>query len=212
MMTGSSVCRPATEKPSTRGEWSGILIRPSDSVIGIRISPVLLYALGTLFAIPCPSPRVARSRKVVFPSCSVRAGAAQKGFALLSYWRTNGFAFDEGILRQTITRLVLRHEAGGINSDVVWSLAFCIENNLKLPSSAAKALSTAEDDCIALQALHMSCIGLLSDGFSTSALSRLIKSADLDQDHWLLTHDSLRQKFLTDLQPMVAANHYSAIC
>jgi hypothetical protein len=169
-------------------------------------SPVLLYALGVLFAVSCPSAKSGR----IAQSCLSQAvlsepGAAQKGFALLSYWRANGFAIDTELIQQTINRLILRHEAGGVTSDVAWALSFCIEQHSPLPSASAKVLSIAEDDCIALQALHMWNIGLLPQGFSTSAISKLIQSADLDRDHWLLTYESSRQSFL-QAAPAITTN------
>jgi hypothetical protein len=119
-------------------------------------SPVLLYALGVLFSLRCPEPEVGR----IAQSCLTQAilcepGAAQKAFALLSYWHLNGFSIDGDLVNSTINQLILRHEASGLSSDVAWALAFCLEQGLELNTKAGKILSTFDDDCIALQALHL---------------------------------------------------------
>jgi hypothetical protein len=187
------------------------MVKHFDSAFRLREqypdSPVLLYALGVLFGISCPNPKVGR----IAQSCMSQAllsepGAAQKAFALLSYWRTNGFPVDAKLVTQTVNRLILRHEAGGVSSDVSWALSFCIDQNVTLDSKSAKVLSDAEDDCIALQALHMWSIGLLPKGFSKVQIAKLIKNADLDREHWLICYESLRQHFLTEARSMVAAN------
>jgi hypothetical protein len=170
-------------------------------------SPVLLYALGVLFGITLPSPKVGQ----IAESCLSQAilsepGAAQKAFALLSYWRTNGYSVNAKLITQTINRLILRHEAGGVSSDVSWALSFCIDQSAALDPQSAKVLSEVEDDCIALQALHMHAIGLLPRGFSTAQIVKLIRNADLDREHWLLCYESFQHHFLIDAQQLVAAN------
>ena len=206
-------------------EWQGLLVQtggapiinPRDMVkhfdTAFRLrdkfpdSPVLLYALGILFGLRCPSAEVGR----IAQSCLTQAvlcepGAAQKGFALLSYWRMNGFPFDGRLISDTIDRLILRHEASGLSSDVAWGLAFCLEQSLALSAKAGRVLSTFDDDCIALQALHMSSAGLLPNGFSTAHISKVLKNADLDREHWLIAYEAVRQGFLRDSEHSVTSN------
>jgi hypothetical protein len=170
-------------------------------------SPVLLYALGMLFGIKCPSNDVGR----IAQSCLTQAilsepGAAQKAFALLSFWRLNGFAIDVGLITRTINQLIMRHEASGLSSDIAWALAFCIEQSIELNVKAGRVLSTFDDDCIALQALHLHAIKLIPQGFSTASISRLLKNCDLDREHWLIAYEAVRQGFLKDSESAVKAN------
>ena len=170
-------------------------------------SHVLLYALGVLFGINCPSPQVGR----IAQSCLTQAllcepGAAQKAFALISYWLMNGFSIDAELLTGTINQLILRHQASGPSSDVAWALSFCIDQGLMLDSKAGKALSRLDDDCIALQALHMSSLGLLPKGFTTSHISKTLKNVELDREHWLIGYEAVRQGFLNDSEQAVNAN------
>jgi len=170
-------------------------------------SPVLLYALGVLFGIPRPNANAGRiAQSCLSQAMLAEPGAAQKGFALLSYWRTNGFALDASLITRTINHLIARHEAAGVSSDVAWALSFCIEQKIALDANSGKILSSVEDDCIALQALHMGAISLLPKGFAISQISKLIKQSDLDREHWLLCYESLRQGFLNDAKTMVASN------
>ncbi len=170
-------------------------------------SPVLLYALGVLFGIRCPTAEVGR----IAQSCLTQAvlcepGAAQKGFALLSYWAMNGFSIDGGLIADSISRLIWRHEASGLSSDVAWALAFCLEQSLALDGKAGRVLSVFDDGCVALQTLHMSSMGLLPKGFSTANISKALKNIDLDREHWLIAYEAVRQGFLNDSEPAVAAN------
>jgi len=170
-------------------------------------SPVLLYALAVLFGLTCPTPEVGR----IAQSCLTQAvlcepGTAQKGFALLSYWKMNGFSVDGNLIADTINRLILRHEAGGLSSDVAWALSFCLEQSLALNGKAGMVLSIFDDDCIALQALQMSSLGLLPKGFNTAHISKVLKNADLDREHWLIAYEALRQGFLNDSEPAVTSN------
>jgi hypothetical protein len=103
-------------------------------------SPVLLYALGVLFSLRCPTTEVDR----IAQSCLTQAVlcelcAAQKEFALLSYWGMNGFSIDGGLIADTISRLILRHEASGLSRDVAWALAFCLEQSLALDGKSRKS-------------------------------------------------------------------------
>ena len=189
----------------------GDIVNHFDSAFRLRdrfpSSPVLLYALGVLFALRCPFPDVRR----VAQSCLTQAvlcepGAAQKAFALLSYWRLNWFSLDQKLIAQTADRLLMRHEAGGLSSDVAWALAFCLEQRLTLGAKAGKLLSIFEDDCIALQALYMHSMGLLPQGFKTQQISTMLKSSDLDREHSLIAYESTRQGFLKDAAAAVKAN------
>ncbi len=170
-------------------------------------SPVLLYTLGVLFGLKCPAADVGR----VAESCLTQAilsepGAAQKGFALLSYWKMNGYTINIDLVCKTINQLILRHEAGGLSSDVAWALSFCLEQQLSLDAKTAKVLSVFDDDCIALQALHMNASGLLPKGFTTCGVSTLLNDADLDREHWLIAYEAVRHNFLKDSAPAIKDN------
>jgi hypothetical protein len=181
------------------------IVKHFDSALRLRErfpnSPVLLYALGVLFALRCPFPDSgSMAQSCITQAVLCEPGAAQKAFALLSYWRLNGFSLDRELIAQTADQLVLRHEAGGLSSDVAWALAFCLEQRLMLSARAGKLLSVFEDDCIALQALHMHSMGLLPQGFKTQQISKMLKDSDLDREHWLIAYESLGRGFSTTPQ------------
>jgi Reverse transcriptase (RNA-dependent DNA polymerase) len=168
---------------------------------------VLLYALGILFKLPRPSQEVGR----IAESCITQAvlsepGATQKAFALLSFWHLNGYTLNRGLISRTIDQMVMRHEASGLSSDVAWALAFCLEQRLSLGSGAANALSILDDDCTAIQALHMNSLGLLPKGFTDAPIEKALRSSDLDREHWLLSYESVRLQFLAVCAPAVASN------
>ena len=169
--------------------------------------PILLYTLGILFKIARPSPDVARiAQSCITQTLLCEPGAAQKVFALLTYWRLNGLVLDDSLISDTINQMVVRHHASGFSSDIAWSLAFCIEQGYKLNSKSAQVLSNFDDDCIALQALHMRKAGLLPKGFSDRRISNALKDADLDREHWLIAYETVRHGFLKVCEAAVKAN------
>lgn len=170
-------------------------------------SPILLYALAVLFKLLCPNIPTGRVALSAVSQCLLaEPGAAQKAFSLLTFWRLNGFVLDTQLLQQTVERMILRHEMTGISSDISWALAFCIENNIALSTRASRILSVFEDDCVRIQALHAHQLGLLPTGFSTARIARLLKTVDLDGEHWLLGYEAFRHGFLTDSAAAVNAN------
>jgi hypothetical protein len=171
--------------------------------------PVLLYALGILFRLRSPYPDVVR----VAESCISQAilkepGAAQKAFALLSFWKLNGVTISEALWKRTIKKLIASHASGGFTSDVAWALSFCLDHELSLDKKTGQMLSRAEEDTIVLQALDMFSKGLLPEGFSTKIISRRLKDVDLDGEHWLLGYEAVRHGFLLDSQNCVSSNQF----
>jgi len=168
---------------------------------------VLSYALGILFKVKCPDAEVGR----VAQSCITQAllsepGTAEKAFALLSFWRLNGFQLDKDLLGTAIFRMISRHRSAGPSSDLAWALSFCLEEGISLDKQVSRMLSHFDDDCILLQVLHLQSQGLLSAGFNTKSISKLIKTADLDREHWLIAYESVRQGFLNDGEAAVKNN------
>jgi len=169
--------------------------------------PVLMYALGLLFKIQSPSDEVARmALSCITQALLCEPGAAQKAVALLTLWKINGVKLDMKLITNTISKMILAHQAIGFSSDVAWALAFCLDHNLVLDSSAAQVLSVFDDDCNALQALHMGQKGLLPKGFNKKAISSALKNADLDRDHWLIAYESVRHGFLNVCVSAVKSN------
>jgi hypothetical protein len=160
-------------------------------------APVLNYAAGVLFRIAQPAADHARvALSALTQAVLVEPGCAQKVFALLSYWHLNGTMLDQPTLTRTVERLLLQHAAGGVTSDVAWALEFCLHHQLSLGKAAAKVLSSTDDDCIALQALHLHSMGLIGTAFSTKRLEKLAAS-DVDGPHWLLCYEVARRGYLS---------------
>ena len=199
------------EKSSVRFNTTGQIVKYFDSAFRLREAypdtPVLLYALAILFKIACPSAEVGR----IAESCITQAllsepGSAQKAFSLLSYWKLNGYAVNLPLISRTIEQMIVRHETTGLSSDVAWGLAFCTDHGLAIGKGPAKALSVLDDDCTAIQALHMNSIGLLPSGFTTAPIEKALKNFDLDRDHWLLGYESVRLGLLTTCVSAVESN------
>ena len=113
--------------------------------------PVLLYALGILFKVPRPVLDVARiAHSCITQTLLCEPGAAQKVFALFTYWRLNGVSLDVPLINNTINQMIIRHHASGFSSDIAWALAFSLDQRYTLSAKAAQVLSTFDDDCIVL--------------------------------------------------------------
>ena len=169
--------------------------------------PVMMYALRLLFKIHTPAHDMARmALSCITQALLCEPGAPQKAFALLTFWRINGTNLDAQLMTNTVNKMIVGHQAIGFSSDVAWALAFCLDQQFSLGSEAGQALSVFDDDCIALQALHMEQKGSLSKGFNKRRISNALKNADLDREHWLIAYESVRHGFLTVCAAAVNSN------
>jgi hypothetical protein len=170
---------------------------------------VLLYALGLLFKIRIPNVDVGRiAQSCITQTMLCEAGAAQKAFALLTYWRLNGFVVNTSLITDTVNQMVAQHQAIGFSSDIAWALAYCLQERFALSKKAAQALCIFDDDFIALQALDMENRGLLPKGFSSKKISKGLKDADLDREHWLIAYETVRHGFLPVCKSAVKGNSF----
>lgn len=170
-------------------------------------SPVLMYALGTLFKIRNPTVEMGRvAQSGIAQALLGEPGTAQKAFALLTFWHLNGFAFDRDLFGQTINRMIHRHAGMGVSSDVAWALSFAIDHKILLDARAAKVLASCDDDCVVIQALDAHSRGLMPKGFSLKRIDAFLSSATLDGEHWLSAYESVRQGFRNVCEASVKAN------
>jgi hypothetical protein len=188
------------------------MVRYFDSVFRIRQegfqhTPVLLYAIGLLFKIPRPNPDVLTvALSGMMQSVLAEPGAAHKAFSLLTYWQGNGAALDKTLVGRVIDTMIDRHRARGVSSDVAWALAFCIQHGVRLSKASARVLAGIEDDCIAIQAMHMHTDGLLPAGFRKDRITQLLGHAELDGKHWLAAYELTRQGVLSKPNPAISGN------
>lgn len=200
-----------TEMAGARFRNANDVVRYFDSAFTLREqypdSAVLTYAIGTLFKIEQPDADVGRiAQSCITQALLAEPGTAQKAFALLSLWELNGFSLNIGLIRDTICRIILRHQSRGASSDVAWALAFSIQHKIDLTKQAASVLCGFDDDSIILQAFHLKSLNLLRSGFTVDPTRKRLKNADLDRDHWLLCYESVRQGFLTEAVNAVNSN------
>lgn len=136
----------------------------------------------------------------------MRAGSCSKGVRASNVLGSEWLKLDADLLSRTVSSLVVRHAARGVTSDVAWGLAFCLEQQLTLSKAAGRVLCELEDDCVAIQAMHMNTVGLLPKGFNPAKISTALKKSDLDGEHWLACYEALRHGFLTVTSTAVSAN------
>jgi hypothetical protein len=168
---------------------------------------VLNYALGLLFRLRAPIDHVASiAQSAITQAILAEPGSAQKGLALLTYWRLNGLTLDDELLARTVSHMVVQQRYRGFSSDVSWGLFFCLQQKLKLSKKATDALKSCDDNCIVLQALHLRDEGLLPKNFASRALAEASKHCDLDGPDWLLLYEAHRQNFLP-IKPTALSAH-----
>lgn len=168
---------------------------------------VLLYAVAILFRLRRPRAEVGRvAESGLTQAVLVEPGAAQKVFALLTYWVINGYKLDIELLRRTVERLVVNHESTGPSSDVAWALSFCLQHRIKLTERTAIALRTFRDDCVVLQCLHLRRENLLSARGYPKRLVEGFLNFDLDGPNWLVSYESARHGFLRHAGRAVKGN------
>jgi hypothetical protein len=170
-------------------------------------APVLNYALGLLFRLRSPGNHVASiAQSAITQAILAEPGSAQKGLALLTYWRLNGLILDEELLARTISQMIVQQRHRGFSSDVSWGLFFCLQQNLTLSKRAVESLASCDDNCILLQALQLRDEGLLPKTFESRALATASKQFDIDGPDWLLHYEAHRQKF-TNENALAIASH-----
>lgn len=169
-------------------------------------APVLSFALGVLFKISRPSERAGRiAESSITQTLLCEPGSSQKALSLLSYWKIGGFSINDVLLGKTFSKLVMQSAKRGTH-DLMWALAFCIDNRIALDEDASARLKEVDNDLVALLSLHMQRKGLLSPSYDRRSLSRRMKSAELDRENWLLCYESARHGFLTSTKSLVKAN------
>ncbi len=203
--------RVLKEESRSRPSTAGQVVRFFDTAFRLRDqfpdSAVLSFALSILFKLDRPTAEIGEViQSGIAQTLLGEPGAAQKAFSLLSFWHLNHFPIDRQLAVRTIDRMLLAHQASGLTSDIAWALAFCLQHDFSLNSNSAELLSECDDDCIAVQALHMRSKGLLKKGFTTRKLTAALRNADLDREHWLLAYESVRHGCLKTCEVMVKAN------
>ena len=205
-------------------EWQGTLISASQSGlnkeremikyfdIAFRLrtefpnAPVLAFTLGVLYKLPRPSKRAGLvAESAITQALLCEPGSSQKALSLLSYWKINGFDINTKLFGNTFSKLVMKSAKRGTH-DLMWALAFCLDNSISLEEDASARLKEVENDLVALLALHMQRKRLLAASFDRRSLAKRMKTADMDREHWLLCYESVRHGFLPSAKAPVMAN------
>jgi hypothetical protein len=109
---------------------------------------------------------------------------------LLDIYDTNGNAApDTGKLAQTVDSICVEHAALQHGNEVLWALWAARSHDLHIDARVAKALSSMDDDLVALSALHLSSEGQI-DGLDTSFWQQFITKEQLYEHHWLLAYEA----------------------
>ena len=116
-------------------------------------APVLSFALGVLFKIGRPSERAGRiAESSITQTLLCEPGSSQKALSLLSYWKIGGFSINEVLLGKTFSKLIMQSAKRGTH-DLMWALAFCLDNRIALDTDASARLKEVDNDLVALLSL-----------------------------------------------------------
>ena len=120
--------------------------------------------------------------------------------------KTVNLQVDTAAAAEVIESLVRTHAPIRNASEVAWGLWAAIALDIKLSAGAAKAVSTMEDDFVALLALDADSRGLFrGSGLDKSAWERLLDyDGVMSGSHWLLAYESSVRGWLESPRTRVA--------
>jgi hypothetical protein len=109
-----------------------------------------------------------------------------------------GRTVNKAAARTTFESVIARHAPLGHGSEVAWALWMAIQFEVDLSTSAAAAVSSMEDDVVALLALDANKRGRFPvNALNTANWLRLVGLADaLNDEHWLLAYEANRKAWL----------------
>ena len=101
-------------------------------------------------------------------------------------------------LTETFEAIISVHALRGHGSEVAWALWGALAWSVPLSDLAAKAVSSMDDDVVALLALDAKSRGLFSaEALNTDGWANLLNHPDvLHGEHWLLAYEAQHQKWL----------------
>jgi hypothetical protein len=109
---------------------------------------------------------------------------------LLDIYDTNtNAAPDPGKLARTVDSICVEHAALQHGNEVLWALWAARSHNLHIDARVAKAVSSVDDDLVALSALHLNSEGQVDD-LDTSFWQKFISREQLYGQHWLLAYEA----------------------
>ncbi len=114
--------------------------------------------------------------------------------SLLEHTR-KGLPLNKDAVRDTLSRVIVRHVPLGGSSEVAWALWGAIAFEVRLDDSVGRTLGAMSDSVVAVLALDAERRGLLA-GLDKTKWLGLITKEELRSDQWLLAYEAPRKGWL----------------
>lgn len=114
--------------------------------------------------------------------------------SLLEHTR-KGFPLDKVAVRETLSRVILRHVPLGSSSEVAWALWASIAFDVALPQDVGQTVGTMRDSVVAILALDAEHRGLLS-GLDKKLWASSLTQDELRSEQWLLAYEAPKKGWL----------------
>ena len=102
---------------------------------------------------------------------------------------------DDSEIAEVFGEQIVFHARLGHTSEVAWAIWACLALRIPMDTNAAKAISSLEDDVVALLALHARSLKLLPD-LDIGQWLNWMNVDELRGEHWLLAYEACEKGWL----------------
>jgi hypothetical protein len=177
---------------------------------------VLAYALGRFVdRYNKEGHRVARvnwphvERLLLHASLS-EPGVLQKAVHLIYWAQERGWPVNKAVVAESLTALAGLEANRGHSSEVAWALWAAISLDVRIKADAARAISTLDDDVVALTALHARDTGAVTAGLDVTRWTAWMNAGELWGPHWLTAYEAYEHAWLTAPVDYIASDPFAA--
>ncbi len=200
---------PVPMMPTWKAQLRGFQIRPSAQADDLIRYFDLAASLGDALHIAAPVRWAASSLRwleiqggnwplvhdLLLQAVLVEPGCIRRAMGSLLEHTRKGLPLNKDAVRDTLSRVIVRHVPLGGSSEVAWALWGAIAFEVRLDDSVGRTLGAMSDSVVAVLALDAERRGLLA-GLDKTKWLGLITKEELRSDQWLLAYEAPRKGWL----------------
>jgi hypothetical protein len=111
------------------------------------------------------------------------------------YSKEKGYSLNKKQIANTMFEIIYYHSKYHNAHEITWALWICKILNIKISAKAVKAISTIENDLVALVAMDLQSRKLISK-LDTSVWERFATKDHLYSEHWLLAYEAIKKGWI----------------
>jgi reverse transcriptase-like protein len=108
---------------------------------------------------------------------------------ILDIYEANHLTPDLGMVQQAIEAICLEHGRLQHGNEILWALWAARTLDIHLDAEIAQVISAVDDDLVALTALHLEDVGLIT-GLNKAFWQQFMSKDHLYSNHWLLAYEA----------------------